>query len=140
MSFLSPALLLLASVFALPFGGVADTVCEQVSSEADEARGPCCASRAQQSDVPVFGLVQARAGAPLRVVGRSAFKSASESAKRVLVVGLVSLVDQPQRDKLLEAHAPPRAHGLHSVMVSMWPTCGHVLRAPITQLDRPPRV
>lgn len=102
---------------------------------------PCgCALPARQSDVPVFGIVQARGDAPLRVVGRYAFKSGSESAKRVLLGRFLSLVDQPQRDKLLGAHAPARARCLHPVSVSTWPTCVYVLRAPTTQLDRPPRV
>jgi hypothetical protein len=141
VSLLSHALLVLASVFVSPFAGVMDTACQQVSSDADEVKRPCaCALPAPQSEVPVFGIVQAPGGAPLRVLGRHAFKSGSESAKRVLLARLVSLVDQPQRDKLLEAHAPPGAQAFHPVSVSMWPTCGHVLRAPLTQLDRPPRV
>jgi hypothetical protein len=122
---------------------------EQVSSDADADetegaiahQGPSgCALPARQGSVPVYGIVQARGGAPLRVVGRQAFKNGTESAKRMLLDRFSSLVDQPQRDKLLGARTQAMARSPHPVSVSMWPTCVYVLRAPITSLDRPPRV
>lgn len=146
MAVLSHAVLLLASLFASPVGG-ADGACQPtasetcVSSEAFPQQGGLVWSpSSHRRGVRVYDVLRVRGGAPLRVVGRFAFKTGPEEPAPEFIGWSSPQFDQSNRDHVVDARAEEKPAFPRAVAVGLLPTEVYDLRAPVTALERPPRV
>jgi hypothetical protein len=141
---LSHALLLIASLFAAPLGAAdAVAVCQSVPSvsqfaaddvEHESARTP------HEHSVRVYAAFRTRDRTPLRVLGRCVVKPAPEHQQPVLFGSFTVQVDDYDDHNLASARAHTRAPFPRHAGIGVAPAEMYVLRAPRTQLERPPRV
>jgi hypothetical protein len=150
---LSHALLFIASLFA-PTNGAADVeLCQAAPSHmnfsvtSDIARldrpehiQRTWARTPHQHSVRVFAGFRARDTAPLRVLGRCAMKPAPEHQQPVLFGSFAIQVDDSDDQNLASAWAAATLRFPFPSAVGARATETFVLRAPRTQLERPPRV
>jgi hypothetical protein len=147
---LSHALLFIASLFA-PSNGVADVaLCQSVPTvahveqlnhldyvvhtEREWARAP------HQHGVRVYTAFRTRDVTPLRVLGRCVVKPAPEHQQPVLFGSFAPAVDDSDDENLANERDQTKVPFPHRAVVGVRPTEMYVLRAPRTQLERPPRV
>lgn len=147
MAVLSHALLLLASVFASPLGAVDSDACQRLARDMCESceaaphdGGHGWAPRSQRIGVRVYDVLRARGSAPLRVVGRFAFKTGPEEPTPELMGWPPTHVDKSHQVNLVGAHTADKPAFPRPVVLGFRPTEMHLLRAPVSQLERPPRV
>ena len=149
MAVLSHALLLIASLFA-PTNGAADVaLCQTAAVYADSAdithiheRGHierAWARTPHQHSVRVYASFRKRDVAPLRVLGRCVVKAAPEHQQPVLFGSFAAQVDDSDDENLTATWAATKAPFPFPSAVGARTTERYVLRAPRTQLDRPPR-
>ena len=159
MAVLSHALLFIASLFA-PTSGAADVaVCQSVPSqvhiEHTEHVGHIVhtgrldhlnviertwAPAPHQHSVRVYAAFRTRDVAPLRVLGRCVVKPAPDHQQPVLFGSFAAQVDDSDDQNLASVWAVATAPFPFPSAVGAGPTEMYVLRAPRTQLERPPRV
>lgn len=147
MAVLSHALLFIASLFA-PTNGAADVeLCQTVSSHEVTAEFvPLGHIERTWSRTPHRHSVSVSTGfrirdvAPLRVLGRCVVKPAPEHQQPVLFGSFAAQVDDSDDQNLAGAWAATAAPFPFPSAVGAGPTEMYLLRAPRTQLERPPRV
>jgi hypothetical protein len=130
-------MLFIASLFAAPTGvSVADSVaCHSVQSAAGN-----WAPLRHEVSVRTFGVMQRRSGSTVRVLGRCVVKAGSEHARPVLFGSSALQLDDPDDENLTSRWVEARAPFPRPTAVGTPPTALYVPRAPLTQLERPPRV
>ena len=148
MAVLSHALLFIASLFAQSNGAADVALCQNVQNvQSVQTRvdhldhtGRAWARMPHPHGVHVYASFRTRDVAPLRVLGRCVVKPAPEHQQPVLFGSFTGAVDDSDDENLAsersESQAPFRVHAV----VGVRPTAMYVLRAPRTQLERPPRV
>lgn len=142
MAVLAHALMFIASLFATP-GSATDVaaVCQTVPSlahavhiEREWARSP------HQHGVRVYAAIRTRDVAPLRVLGRCVLKPAPEHQERLLFGSVALQIDDQDDDRLASGHNDSEGPFPDPAVVGARRTEMYVMRAPRTQLERPPRV
>jgi hypothetical protein len=144
---LTHALLLIASLFAQSNGAADVALCqsEQGAENAAQLQQPDHTVREwarlpHQRGVRVYAAFRARDVAPLRVLGRCVVKPAPEHQQPVLFGSFATSVDDSDDENLASEHSETNAPFPFPAVVGVRPTAMYVLRAPRTQLERPPRV
>lgn len=138
---LSHALLFIISLFAASHGVTHVAVCQSapgITQVEHIERG--WAPMPHPNCVHVYTAFRARDAAPLRVLGRCVLKPAPEDQQPVLFGSFALQVDQPDDENFASARAETKAPFARPAAVGARPTAMYVLRAPRTQLERPPRV
>jgi hypothetical protein len=137
---LSHAMLFIASLFAAPVG-VADTAaCQRAPYEHHRQTERAWEAAPDVSNVVTFGAFRTREVASLRVLGRCVLKAAPGDSQPVLFGSFTAQVDDSDDEVLARTRAEARAPVAYPVAVGAGRTAGHLPRAPLTQLERPPRV
>jgi hypothetical protein len=150
---LSHALLFIASLFAPTNGGADVELCQTAPSDviaavtSDIARldrpehiERTWARPPHQYSVRVYAGFRARDTAPLRVLGRCVVKPAPEHQQPVLFGSFAVQVDDSDDQNLAGAWAAATVPFPVASAVGARATEMYVIRAPRTQLERPPRV
>jgi hypothetical protein len=137
---LSHAMLLIASLFAAPLGGADSAACQGVDSGHTTQSELSWAPEHREITVRALGASRMRQVSSLRVLGRCVVRAAPENPQRVLFGLLGAQTDDPDDEDLASTRAEARPPFARPTPVGIRPTDVYVLRAPLTQLDRPPRV
>lgn len=141
MAVLSHALLLFASLLAAPIGASADlAVCQSVPTQMQvDHRDHAWAPVLHEISVRTFGSVRMREVPTVRVLGRCVVKTAPENPRPVLFGSFAAQIDDSDDENLASRRVEARAPFARPTAVGAGPTEIYVLRAPIAQLERPPR-
>jgi len=147
---LSHALLFIASLFAPSSGAAEVALCQSNAHQADiasiaqlepgERIERTWARAPHQHGVRVYSAFRTRDVAPLRVLGRCVVKPAPENQQPVLFGSFAGQIDDSDDENLANERVGSRAPFPFPLAVGAGPTDMYVLRAPRTQLERPPRV
>lgn len=140
MAVLSHAMLLIASLFAAPVSGADLAVCQGVPSQVEAQHRESAWVPLHEISVRTFGSVRVREGATVRILGRCVVKAAPENPRPVLFGSFAVQIDDPDDENLASTRAEARAPFARPAAVGAGPTDMYVLRAPLSQLERPPRV
>ena len=139
MAVLSHAMLLIASLLAAPMSAADSAVCEAVPSHAQAQHFEGAWAPLHEITVRTFGSLRMREGATVRVLGRCVVKAAPENPRPVLFGSFAVQIDDPDDENLASTRAEAKAPLARSASVGAGPKDMYVLRAPRSQLERPPR-
>ena len=140
MAVLSHAMLLIASLFAAPVSGADSAVCQGVPSQAQVQHLDGAWAPLHEISVRTFGSLRTRKVATVRVMGRCVVKAAPENPRPVLFGSFAVQIDDPDDENLASTRAEAKAPFARPAVLGAGPKEMYVLRAPRSQLDRPPRV
>jgi hypothetical protein len=132
-------MLLIASLLAAPMSRADSAVCEGVQGHAQAEHIEGAWEPRPEISVRAFGSLRTREVATVRVLGRCVVKAAPENPRPVLFGSFAVQIDDPDDENLAGTKAEAMAPLARSASVGAGPKGMYVLRAPRSQLERPPR-